>query len=237
LSFEAKGLLVELLSRPENWTIHKSQFNRRSAGRHKINRIFAELRNAGYLQIEVVRGSDNRITDNVWTAADMPIFNTYQGQKKEKSVDSPNDGKTERRKTRTPENLPLQSTYSLQNTEKEKKKEPPSQTAKANPLLKEYDVLLRLDPELRSELSRSPQTEDIKNLVFTVKKMLDQFGVNKILAAWEVLQAGEWYREEGYANVWYLFGDERKAAVKIRSLLAKRAGEAVNEEKLVFVNA
>ena len=50
ISFEAKGVLAYLLSKPDGWEIHQEHLSRVGGiGRHKMMRIFAELRQAGYL--------------------------------------------------------------------------------------------------------------------------------------------------------------------------------------------
>jgi hypothetical protein len=49
MSYEAKGLLGELLSRPSNWIIQKEQLIRDYAKRDKLTRIINELKDFGYM--------------------------------------------------------------------------------------------------------------------------------------------------------------------------------------------
>lgn len=73
LTYEAKGLLIELLSRPENWTIHKKQLYREHTGEAKLTRIFTELQKAGYLYIHTLRSKENgEFIDRIWFVANYP---------------------------------------------------------------------------------------------------------------------------------------------------------------------
>ncbi len=72
LSYEALGLLVNLLSRPDDWVVHKSYFRIESCGEVKLNRIFKELQDAGYLHLSDIR-ENNKIIDRYWTVSDEPI--------------------------------------------------------------------------------------------------------------------------------------------------------------------
>jgi hypothetical protein len=72
ISYEALGVLINLLSRPENWIIHKSTFKNEHCGDVVINRIFKELRNAGYLFLYDIRES-GKIKDRVWIISEDPI--------------------------------------------------------------------------------------------------------------------------------------------------------------------
>lgn len=50
LSFEARGLLGYLLSKPDDWIVMNADLvNASPAGKHKVNRILAELKEAGYM--------------------------------------------------------------------------------------------------------------------------------------------------------------------------------------------
>jgi hypothetical protein len=72
LSIEAKGLLGYLLSRPHNWTFRLSQIaTKLGIGRDKVERIFNELINAGY----VSRGKQSRVGGK-WGPADFVVYDT-----------------------------------------------------------------------------------------------------------------------------------------------------------------
>ena len=50
ISFEAKGVLAYLLSKPDGWEIHQEHLSRVGGiGCHKMMRILSELRKAGYI--------------------------------------------------------------------------------------------------------------------------------------------------------------------------------------------
>ena len=56
LTWEATGLLVYLLSKPDNWIISPAQLiKERSAGSHRVYRILRELEQAGYIREEQTR--------------------------------------------------------------------------------------------------------------------------------------------------------------------------------------
>src|SRR5512139_2030070 len=50
LSWEARGLMGYLLSKPDNWEVRSSDLEGQSkAGSHKVRRMLAELRACGYM--------------------------------------------------------------------------------------------------------------------------------------------------------------------------------------------
>lgn len=61
LSWEAKGLLDWLLSKPDNWVVHREYIaNIGKAGRDKVTSMLAELEAAGYLRREKVRDNEGK---------------------------------------------------------------------------------------------------------------------------------------------------------------------------------
>ena len=66
LSPEARGILIELLSYPEDWEIHKESLYCEGMGREKLNRIIKELRTKKYLFLIDIRDPKGRIIDRVW---------------------------------------------------------------------------------------------------------------------------------------------------------------------------
>jgi len=61
LSWEARGLLGYLLSKPDDWQVRLYDLVRRGpAGEHKIRRMLRELGEAGYLRRHRFRGPDGR---------------------------------------------------------------------------------------------------------------------------------------------------------------------------------
>ena len=62
ISFEAKGVLAYLLSKPDGWLIHQEHLSRVGGiGRHKIMRIFSELRKAGYIAYKKPRNEFGQV--------------------------------------------------------------------------------------------------------------------------------------------------------------------------------
>lgn len=62
LSFEARGLLIYILSLPQDWVLVKSNIQKQSSiGTCQFNRIWKELTNAGYIYSEKVRNPDTGV--------------------------------------------------------------------------------------------------------------------------------------------------------------------------------
>jgi len=73
LSYDARGLLLELLSRPADWKIVKQQLLRGYCRDYKLKRIIKELRNAGYLHLINLHDDDTGFfTERVWIVCDKP---------------------------------------------------------------------------------------------------------------------------------------------------------------------
>lgn len=59
LSWEARGVLAYLLSKPDDWTVRNGDLYKQGpAGINKVKRILAELQKAGYLQRTRIRKPD-----------------------------------------------------------------------------------------------------------------------------------------------------------------------------------
>ena len=121
LSYDARGLLIELLSRPENWVVHKTQLISSDCGITIINRIFKELKDKGFLKIENIR-SDNKIVDRVWTVSAEPIF------LKSSTIGFLNLSKPQDEQTSIREDLVLQNKDKVQKKDNNKIKNTPVYT-------------------------------------------------------------------------------------------------------------
>lgn len=74
LSWKAKGLLSYLLSRPEDWKVKvKHLVNQSTDGRDAVYSILKELRNAGYIQLNVARDANGKVTENIYDVFEEPI--------------------------------------------------------------------------------------------------------------------------------------------------------------------
>jgi hypothetical protein len=102
LSIEAKGVLGYLLSRPHDWTIHLTQIgNALDIGRDKTERIFRELRDAGY----VVRGKQTKQANGAWGAMEFVVFDdptTPEAQQARAAAPSPENAHTAEPSTAEP---------------------------------------------------------------------------------------------------------------------------------------
>ena len=72
LTYAAKGLLCDLLSRPLHAKIHKAEFVNKSTSHYEVNKLFQELKASGYL-ILVDRKYNGKIIERVWVVSSTPI--------------------------------------------------------------------------------------------------------------------------------------------------------------------
>ncbi len=104
LSWEARGLMGYLLSKPDNWEVRlRDVLEQGPAGEHKVDRMLAELRKAGYISRQRVTCVDGTFTW-ITTIYESPSLNPDQstmGRKspngyhraKIQSLDNPPTGK------------------------------------------------------------------------------------------------------------------------------------------------
>lgn len=73
LSLKAKGLLIHLLSYPDNWEFHrKNLYNIATDGRHSVINALEELKKCGYLVIAQDRDEKGKI-NYIWHIHEEPI--------------------------------------------------------------------------------------------------------------------------------------------------------------------
>lgn len=77
IPYIASKILIELLARPENWEVRKSQFVEEYAGEWMIDKAFKQLQELGYLKIIDIRDkTTGRILNRTWLASPVPITDT-----------------------------------------------------------------------------------------------------------------------------------------------------------------
>jgi len=73
LSFEARGILAYLLSKPGDWQVNVTDLMQQGGcGRERINRILGELEEAGYLEREQARDEKARFSSTTFTLYERP---------------------------------------------------------------------------------------------------------------------------------------------------------------------
>jgi len=73
LSWAARGVLAYLLSRPDDWRVLVKDLERRgNLGRDGIHRLLRELRAAGYVHFERLRGPTGTIRRGVYFITEAP---------------------------------------------------------------------------------------------------------------------------------------------------------------------
>lgn len=129
LSWDARGVLAYLISRPEGWKIRRSHLKKiGNCGEHKISRIFRELEETGYLTRRWPQDAAGHFTGEVIDIHEYPenpdtgetgppekrltgkvphVVNTETPAKTEKAVSTeektpPSGGKKSQRKRRSP---------------------------------------------------------------------------------------------------------------------------------------
>lgn len=73
LSYEARGVLFYLLSRPDDWKIVVADLQQEGCGRDKTYRVLNELIDCGYVTRETVRNDDHTIKEVVYTIYEKPL--------------------------------------------------------------------------------------------------------------------------------------------------------------------
>src|SRR3569833_1559573 len=73
LSWAARGLLVYLLSRPDDWRIRVDQLRQQAtSGRDAIYKLLSEQRQHGYILRERIRGDDGRLQGTSYYVHETP---------------------------------------------------------------------------------------------------------------------------------------------------------------------
>lgn len=73
LTFEARGMLWYLLSKPDDWTVNIADLQQQ-CGRDKVYRLLAELRTAGYLaRTDQMQRDDGTFSKVVYTVREEPL--------------------------------------------------------------------------------------------------------------------------------------------------------------------
>jgi len=120
LSFEARGLLAYLLSKPDDWKLNVSDLMRAGhCGRDKVRKILRELEERHYLEREQVKGEGGHFSHTEYWVYERPLTENPS------TVESPSTGKPSTGKPST-ENPHLQSIEEEQNTERTEAQPPKS---------------------------------------------------------------------------------------------------------------
>lgn len=109
LSAKAKGILLYIMSRPDNWDISTADIvAHMKEGQEAVRSGINELRQYGYMKLEYIQAENGQMQGTTWNAADWPAFIPITEESRE--MENPNLGN----------DLPL---YNTINTNKVNKKE------------------------------------------------------------------------------------------------------------------
>lgn len=145
LSFEARGLLIFLLGKPDTWQVSIQHLvNESPAGKDKIARMLKELRTVGYITCERQHGEKGKIAGFIYT-----VFEFAQPQPENPDMDKPQPEKPVMDK-------PQPEKPDAENPE-------PVKPATANPLLVSTDInqelsLVNTNTKASPSLSGSKKT-------------------------------------------------------------------------------
>jgi hypothetical protein len=108
LTFEARGVLWYLLSKPDDWKVQWQDIaNQGGFGRDKAKSIMAELRAAGYVVTEMKHGEHGKFAGKV-----DRIYETSQRKTDSRNTELPSTGLASKRRNRR-----IHITEDIQNTE------------------------------------------------------------------------------------------------------------------------
>jgi len=118
LSYEALGVLVNLLSRPDDWKVQKTMLRNKHCGEVMLSRIFKELQDTGYLKLVHIR-ENNKIANQVWVVSDEPMLSS---ENMEENLQNLGSRKPRQQETSAQGNQDLQinNITNTENTNKEK---------------------------------------------------------------------------------------------------------------------
>lgn len=108
LSWEAKGILSYMLSRPDNWKINQKDLqNRSTGGKTKVETALVELMANGYCNWYPIRKNDGTVEEWVYDIYERPDYNPkkeeciVEGQRRVEKKKLKNKLKNEKRKLKT----------------------------------------------------------------------------------------------------------------------------------------
>lgn len=80
LSWQAKGLLIYLISRPDGWKIYKADIAKRATnGANSINTIFKELRKKGYMVLNKIVNKQGQCVEWNYEIYEEPLSEPVEG--------------------------------------------------------------------------------------------------------------------------------------------------------------
>lgn len=131
LTWGAKGILLYLISKPDNWEIRIADLQKRArkslssdkrAGREFVQNCMKELQEIGYATLETVQAEKGQLAGRTWVVSEIPAggFPDYLEAFSDERVsrlsadldrrtEKPTIGKTDNRKTRSSNNNRLRS--------------------------------------------------------------------------------------------------------------------------------
>lgn len=117
---EALGVLVKMLSFPQDWKINQKFFINEKCKRDRLSRIFNELRSLGYLHFIQERKS-GRIKNNYWVVSSYCVKSEQIQKEICKNADLPDTVKSDPRESRFSAKQHLQKNNNIQKNNNNKK--------------------------------------------------------------------------------------------------------------------
>lgn len=121
LSFEALGLLAELLSKPDHWEIRPETLIRKDCARKRVYRLLNELREAGHIERIMHRDELQRITHVEYLVHEKPLPQKPLSAIRKVALEIPHEKLSSQKPL--PQKRKAAIRHSIENKEKEEKGE------------------------------------------------------------------------------------------------------------------
>lgn len=244
LSWKAKGILIYLLSRPNNWKVNKSDLERRATeGKASLDSGIEELKEMGYLHIYRNRLENGQIDGWVWEYDDEPFTPEIH---KNRNTDNPPHsnvfhmetrttvnpyyGKSELRETGVYNNTHLNNKDFNNTNNKEIKKISANRPKKATDeeLQIEFEKIWKLYPNkkgktdalksYKSARRKNTSYETIEKGLYKYKDYLEKTGTEYIL------HGSTWFNQHRWEDEYIITGLNKKPKNATEYLKMKYGG-------------
>lgn len=89
LSYEALGLLIYLLSKPDDWQVYENTLYRKRSHRDKVKGLLTELETVGYIHVEQMRDEAGYFSFNCYTVYEEPFAFKGEDDRKPPFTENP----------------------------------------------------------------------------------------------------------------------------------------------------
>lgn len=198
LSFKARGLLVYMLSKPDDWQFYTSELQKHSEkdGRRSIESALKEIQDAGYLKKEQGHKSDGSFDKVNWLLVDKPTFSPQAQNVQAQNVQAQNvQAQNVQLLNTNNTNTNNTNTDNTKNNTSSKLDEPNSKTSQ---LKEDFNKLWKLYPNKKGKATAFNAYKRAMKKGVTNKKIQDGIVAYK--------QNVRWQREHGFKDLEFAHG-------------------------------